>query len=65
MIEESEGFSAVGEPAIPASNHIQNAWVLSSECCLVSRDDKESAFRNTDIWEDEVNALKGPSSQVD
>jgi hypothetical protein len=38
---------------------------LGSECCLVSGDDKEPAFRNTDIREDEVNAVEGPSGQVD
>jgi len=65
MIEEPEGFPAVGEPAIPAPNHIQNARVLGTECGLVSGDNKKPPFGNADIGEGEVYSLKSPSGQID
>tara|TARA_Y100000766_G_scaffold93236_1_gene79633 strand:+ start:7820 stop:8413 length:594 start_codon:yes stop_codon:yes gene_type:complete len=64
MVEEPEGFPAVGEAPIPASDHIQHVRVLGSECGLVSGDHKEPTFGNADIREGEAYSLESPSSQI-
>ena len=65
VVEQPDGFAAVGEPPSPAPGDVQDPRMPVSERSFICCHHEVAVLGNADIGEGVVHSVQGPSSQVD